>query len=84
MERHLASPSFREFDIRAECRRIEAPVLAIQGEDDPYGTVRQIEEIGPTQGSFARHVLRHCGHSPHKDQPEKIRELIADFLRNVP
>jgi pimeloyl-ACP methyl ester carboxylesterase len=78
------SPSFREFDIRAECRGIEAPVLAIQGEDDPYGTLRQIVEIEPTQGSFVGHVLPHCGHSPHKDQPEKTRQFVADFLRSVP
>ena len=32
-------PAFRAFDIRAECRRIEAPVLAMQGDDDPYGTL---------------------------------------------
>src|SRR5688572_1312003 len=31
-------PAFRDFDIRTECRRITAPVLAIQGTDDPYGT----------------------------------------------
>ena len=29
-----------------------APVLAIQGVDDAYGTLRQIEEIAPTAGPF--------------------------------
>ena len=55
------SPAFRGFDIRAGCRRIQAPVLAIQGEDDPYGTLRQIDEIAPT----ARPVRagRCCGHA---------------------
>ena len=78
------SPAFREFDIRAECRRIEVPVLAIQGEDDPYGTLRQLAEIEPTRGPFARHVLPQCGHSPHRDQPGRTGERIEQFLAGQP
>jgi len=72
-------PAFRAFDIRAECRRIEAPVLAIQGENDPYGTLRQIEEIDP-RGRYVKQILPQCGHSPHRDQPDKTRAAIVDFL----
>ena len=78
------SPAFREFDIRAECRRIQAPVLAIQGENDPYGTLQQIVEIQPTQGPFSKHVLARCGHSPHRDQPQASREIVAQFLVRLP
>jgi pimeloyl-ACP methyl ester carboxylesterase len=74
------SPAFRPFDIRPECRRITAPVLAIQGVDDAYGTLRQIDEIAPTAGPFERFVVEHCGHSPHKDQPALVTRRIADFL----
>ena len=74
------SPAFRDFDIRPDCRRINAPVLAIQGEDDPYGTLRQVDEIAPTRGPFTREVLPQCGHSPHRDQPEATTSLIARFL----
>lgn len=77
------SPDFRSFDIRPECRRIEAPVLAIQGEDDPYGTLRQIEGIQPTRGPFTQQILPQCGHSPHRDQPEETRRLVVEFLANV-
>jgi pimeloyl-ACP methyl ester carboxylesterase len=75
-------PAFRDFDIRAECRRITSPVLAMQGEDDAYGTLRQIEDIHPA-GRIAREVLPKCGHSPHKDQPELSRDLVAQFLRTI-
>jgi pimeloyl-ACP methyl ester carboxylesterase len=78
------SRAFRAFDIRPECRAITAPVLAIQGEDDPYGTLRQIDEITPTQGRFEREVLPQCGHSPHRDQPERTTARIAEFLRALP
>jgi pimeloyl-ACP methyl ester carboxylesterase len=73
------NPVFREFDIRGECRRITAPVLAIQGEDDPYGTMRQVDEIA-TQGLLRTEKLAACGHSPHKDQPERTTAAIARFL----
>jgi len=75
-------PAFRAFDIRAECGRIQAPLLAIQGEDDAYGTLRQIEEI-KTAGTIRREVIAKCGHSPHKDQPEATLQLVANFLAHV-
>ena len=74
------SPAFLGFDIRADCRRIDAPILAIQGEDDPYGTLKQIKEIEPTRGPFARQVLPQCGHSPQRDQPDRTRVRITQFL----
>ena len=77
------NPAFREFDIRPECRRITAPVLAIQGIDDPYGTLRQIDEIAPTAGPFTKEVLAACGHSPHRDQPARTIELVARFLATL-
>ncbi|MBG9386439.1 alpha/beta fold hydrolase [Caenimonas aquaedulcis] len=76
-------PAFRAFDIRPDCRRITAPVLAIQGVNDPYGTLRQIDEIAPTQGPFRREVLANCGHSPHRDQPEETTRLVAEFLASL-
>ena len=77
-------PAFRNFDIRDDCRRIVAPVLAIQGQEDPYGTMRQIEEIAPTQASCTMKKLAACGHSPHKDQPELTCKLVAEFLLQLP
>lgn len=75
-------PAFRSFDIRSECRRIHAPVLALQGRDDTYGTLRQIEEIVPA-GPIRREVIPDCGHSPYRDQPQLTRELVTRFLANI-
>lgn len=77
------SEGFRAFDIREDCRRITAPVLAIQGEDDPYGTMRQIEEIAPTAGPFGMLKLAQCGHSPHKDQPQAATDAVVRFLASA-
>lgn len=76
------APAFRAFDIRAECRSIQAPLLAMQGQDDVYGTLRQIEEIEPA-GPIEREVIPACGHSPHKDQPELAKQRVAKFLNGL-
>ena len=78
------SPAFRSFDIRPDCRRISAPVLAIQGLDDPYGSLRQIDEIAPTLGPFETEKLPASGHSPHRDQPQATTGRIARFLAGKP
>jgi pimeloyl-ACP methyl ester carboxylesterase len=77
------SPEFQSFDIRTDCQTIQCPVLALQGVDDAYGTLAQIEEITPS-GPIQRHALPACGHSPHRDQPAQTLALITDFLRDKP
>jgi pimeloyl-ACP methyl ester carboxylesterase len=80
------SPGFRAFDIREECRAIEAPVLAIQGESDAYGTMAQIDEIAVNDARdvpVVREKLSDCGHSPHRDQPERTVALIQGFLASA-
>ena len=77
------SEAFRSFDIREECRRITAPLLLIQGLDDEYGTLRQLDEIARAAPRAAQLRLARCGHSPQRDQPEASRNAVAEFLRNV-
>ena len=78
------SDGFRNFDIRTLCHDIRCPVLALQGVDDAYGSLRQIEDIAPTHGQITRHALAQCGHSPHKDQAQLCMALVADFLADKP
>jgi pimeloyl-ACP methyl ester carboxylesterase len=78
------SAEFRSFDIRADCTRITAPVLALQGRDDPYGTLAQIEQIDVPAGRIERVELADCGHSPHRDAPQETLRHIVDFLAPLP
>ncbi len=73
-------PAFRSFDIRADCQRIGAPVLAIQGLQDPYGTLAQIDGIDLPPGQITRVELPQCGHSPQRDQQTQTTALITGFL----
>ncbi|MDO5691008.1 MAG: alpha/beta hydrolase [Pseudomonadota bacterium] len=74
------SPAFRGFDIRGEIGSITAPLLAIQGLDDPYGTMAQIDDIARAVPHARLLKLPTCGHSPHRDQPDAVNTAIAGFL----
>jgi pimeloyl-ACP methyl ester carboxylesterase len=77
------SAGFRSFDIRAECSRIAGPVLAIQGDNDEYGSMAQLDALAAAAPHTAQCRLADCGHSPHRDQPEKTLEAVTDFLASV-
>lgn len=73
-------PRFRNWSLAPECARLTVPTLLIQGEDDEYGTLAQLDAIEtaaptPTQ----RLVLPKCGHSPHRDREADVIEAIAAF-----
>lgn len=78
------SPDFRAFDIRGECRSISAPVLAIQGLDDEYGTLAQLDALAAAAPQTELLKLAGCGHAPHRDQPVAVNSTIARFLRTAP
>ena len=66
------SPAFRAWNIEAELATIRCPVLAVQGEDDEYGTLEQIRGIARRLPKTRLLVIPKCGHSPHRDQPELV------------
>ena len=76
--------NFRRWNIEDSLPRIRSPILVVQGEDDEYGTVRQVEAIQrQAVGSVETLMLARCGHSPHRDQPEKTLEAMAGFVRRL-
>jgi pimeloyl-ACP methyl ester carboxylesterase len=75
-------PEFEKWDIRADfLPKITCPVLGIQGHDDEYGSMAQLDEIQRRVAGECRLVkLAGCGHSPFRDQPEKTLQAIREFL----
>ncbi|MDI9570631.1 MAG: alpha/beta hydrolase [Pseudomonadota bacterium] len=76
------SPPFRAWNIEGLLSRIRCPVLAIQGEEDPYGTSGQVESIvrrisGPAEGL----IVPRCGHIPHLQAREETTEAMREFIR---
>lgn len=78
------SEDFRSFDMRRDCARITAPLLVIQGREDDYGTLMQLDAIAAAAPQAQKVVLDDCGHSPHRDQPQRTLEAIAGFLATTP
>jgi pimeloyl-ACP methyl ester carboxylesterase len=76
-------PAFRDWNIEALLPSIRCPVLAIQGEDDEYGTMEQIASIGRAAPRSKLLALPGCRHSPHRDQPEAVLAAAAEFAASV-
>ncbi len=77
-------PEFLKWNIEECLSAIESPVLVVQGEDDEYGTVKQVDSVvsqvsGPAQSL----MLPGCGHSPHSDQPDAVLEAAGRFIRKA-
>jgi pimeloyl-ACP methyl ester carboxylesterase len=74
-------PEFRAWNIEREVARVAVPVLVIQGEDDEYGTLAQVEALQRlVRGPVESRVLRECGHAPWKDQEDETVAAIARFV----
>ena len=76
-------PDFRAWNIEDETRRVRCPVLAIQGQDDEYGTMAQIERIAALAPDVDLVRLADCRHSPHRDQPNAVLEALVRFVDRV-
>jgi pimeloyl-ACP methyl ester carboxylesterase len=74
------APAFRGWNIERDIETIACPVLAVQGEDDEYGTLEQIRAIGRRVAQTELFVIPACGHSPHRDQPELLIRKAGAFI----
>lgn len=77
-------PGFRDWNV-AECiDYLRIPTLAIQGDDDVYGTRAQIDEL--TARSYApvdAEMLPGVGHAPHLEAPDRTLALVAEFVARL-
>jgi pimeloyl-ACP methyl ester carboxylesterase len=74
-------PAFRGWNLEALLPAISCPILLVQGEDDNYGTLRQLDAIAHhVRGPVERLVLADCGHSPHRDQRDLVLSAMTAFL----
>jgi pimeloyl-ACP methyl ester carboxylesterase len=70
---------FARWNIALALKHIHAPVLALQGENDAYGTMAQIDGIAQQVPDTQLIKLAACGHSPHRDQPEHVIKACLAF-----
>jgi pimeloyl-ACP methyl ester carboxylesterase len=76
-------PAFGSWTLEHDAERVDCPVLLIQGADDPYGTVDQLDRIeARVHGPVFRKVVP-GGHSLHRDVPEEVVREVVRFLGAV-
>jgi pimeloyl-ACP methyl ester carboxylesterase len=77
-------PEFRRWDLTGFLPGVKVPVIVIQGEDDAYGTVAQVDAVcGGVSGPSERLILAGCGHVPQRDRREETLAAIVRFVRGV-
>jgi pimeloyl-ACP methyl ester carboxylesterase len=75
------SPEFRDWNVERYLPGIAVPVLVLQGADDTYGTLAQVEAIAAqVSGPAETAVIANCGHSPYLEQPEHTLDAMAGFI----
>lgn len=78
-------PEFRKWDVSDVLDNIQVPVLAIQGRDDPYGTLAQIDAITARvrQAPVTTLIPDDCRHAPHLEHGARVVTAIAGFCGQI-
>jgi pimeloyl-ACP methyl ester carboxylesterase len=77
-------PKFRDWDISEYLAYIRVPVAIVQGADDQYGTMRQVEIArAECYCPVDVTILPGAGHQPHREASEATLAAITDFAKAV-
>ena len=77
-------PDFRDWNIEAELKQITCLQLVIQGVNDEYGTLKQVESIANhTKGQSTRFTPDNCGHAPFKELTTEVLKEVEAFVKNI-
>lgn len=78
------SEEFRNWNIEYLLSEVNCPALIIQGEQDEYGTIKQLEQIKKAVNApVAVELLSNTGHTPHKEQTELVLSITSQFIKNL-
>jgi pimeloyl-ACP methyl ester carboxylesterase len=78
------SDPFRTWSLEADLGSVRCPVLVVQGEDDSYGSMKQVRLIEARAGGrVTRLVLPACGHVPHRERTREVLEAMRQFVTSL-
>lgn len=78
------APDFADWTLDDELRHVRCPVLALHGDDDEFGSARHPERIAAlSAGHSTMHLLRDCGHVPHREQADRVLDTVAHWLSDA-
>ncbi|MEM7407312.1 MAG: alpha/beta hydrolase [Pseudomonadota bacterium] len=77
-------PAFRDWDITAAIEGVTHPLMLLQGHDDAYGTMAQLDAIeAAVAGPVTRVELEACGHTPFRDQGPATLRACREFVQTL-
>ena len=71
------------WNIEDDIDNVRCPVLALQGANDPYGSVAQYRRWR-NHDNFNLQLLEGLGHDPLAEQPEETLNTLADYILGLP
>lgn len=75
---------FKKWNIESFLSKINCPSFIIQGEQDEYGTLKQVDHIATqTSGTSTPLIIPNVKHTPHKEIPELILEKASEFINQI-
>lgn len=77
------NPHFKHWNICQSIPHIQVPMLSIQGYQDQYGSMQQLQSLKELAPQTQLVLLDNCGHAPHLEQPVQTLNAITDFYTNI-
>jgi len=75
---------FRDWNIESLLSKISCPCLILQGENDEFGSIRQVEGIEQgVQGSVQKVIVKNVGHTPHKENKDLTSNICSEFINSI-
>ncbi len=76
-------PGFAAWNLEDDAGRVSAPVLVVQGREDPYGTLEQLDRIEARVPGAVKRLVLSGGHSPHIEHPDAVVAAVAEFAARL-
>ncbi|HLU86123.1 MAG TPA: alpha/beta hydrolase [Taishania sp.] len=77
--------AFKLWNICQDIQSIKAPILAIQGVNDQYGTALQVDLIHESapDAPFQKLMIPKCGHHPHLESQQEVLDSIINWYNAI-
>ncbi|MCW3168043.1 alpha/beta hydrolase [Chryseobacterium sp. 09-1422] len=78
------SDQFRTWNIEPMLKNIACPLLFVQGENDEYGSLDQVDKtVTQISGNSEKFIIPNVGHTPHKETPEIVLNKATEFVNSI-
>jgi len=74
----------KNWNISTKLKNIDVHTLIIQGENDEYGTINQVNNILKNiQSNGEKLILENCGHFPYKEKQNLVIQKVNSFINQL-